>query len=199
MNKLSKEKRNQLVLVCVLTLIVMAGLYFGVISNQQRSLRKLAADQDKAKNQLNQVSNTIKSSAKIEADLAAVNKTLGAHEANMASEDGYLWMVQFLRKFNENSPVEIRQYNSKGAAAMDMFPKFPYKQFTVSITGSAYYYDLGKFIADFENRYPSVRVMNLELAPDSAVGPLEKGKLAFKMDIVSLVKSNGTQPSAKKP
>jgi Tfp pilus assembly protein PilO len=199
MNKLSKEKRNQLILVCVLTLIVMAGLYFGLIANQQRNLQKLATSQQNARNQLNQINNTIKSSTKIEADLDAVGQMLAGHEANMASEDGYLWMVQFLRKFIENYPVEIRQYNSKGSAAMDMFPKFPYKQFTVTITGSAYYYDLGKFIADFENRYPSVRVMNLELAPDSAVGPLEKGKLAFKMDIVALVKPTATpSASAKK-
>jgi hypothetical protein len=75
-----------------------------------------------------------------------------------------------------------------------LLPKFPYKQVVMTIIGTAYYHDLGKFIADYENEFPTSRIMNLDLSPASVQSADEKEKLAFKFDIVSLVK--GSTPAA---
>jgi len=60
------------------------------------------------------------------------------------------------------------------------------------VRGTAYYHDLGKFIADFENAFPYVRLLNLEMEPvglpSPASNPEEQEKLSFKMDIVTLIK-----------
>ena len=45
-------------------------------------------------------------------------------------------------------------------------PSFPFKQVKFTITGTAYYHDLGKFIANFENTFPHIRVVNLQIQPD---------------------------------
>jgi hypothetical protein len=58
----------------------------------------------------------------------------------------------------------------------------------LTIGGTSYYHDLGKFIADFENQFPLFRVLNLEMEPAPSVAGAEKEKLSFKMDVVALVK-----------
>ncbi|HTQ49209.1 MAG TPA: GspMb/PilO family protein, partial [Candidatus Acidoferrales bacterium] len=66
---------------------------------------------------------------------------------------------------------------------------FPFKEIRVTISGTAYYHELGKFLADFENSFPHIRVVNLALEPVNAT---EAGneKLSFRMDIIALVKPN---------
>ena len=68
---------------------------------------------------------------------------------------------------------------------MDLIPNFPYKQVRVSLNGTAYYQDLGKFVADFENNFPHIRLVNLMIEP---VGQTEQ--LNFHVDMVALVKPN---------
>ena len=63
------------------------------------------------------------------------------------------------------------------------------EQIKVNINGTAYYHDLGKFIADFENNFPHIRIVNLTIEPASAGEPGNE-KLSFRMDIVALVKPN---------
>ena len=75
---------------------------------------------------------------------------------------------------------------------VDLMPHFPYKQLKVTVGGTAYYHDLGKFIADFENTYPHARIANLTLEPVG--GTADSGeKLAFRMDIIALANPTGPQ------
>jgi len=71
---------------------------------------------------------------------------------------------------------------------VNLLANFPYKQTTLSVAGSAHYHDLGRFLADFENRFPHIRVSNLSLDLDAAAA--EPETLSFRMDIIALVKSN---------
>jgi hypothetical protein len=114
----------------------------------------------------------------------------------MPSGDWYSAMITEITRFKQPYDVDIPQFTASPNQAptdSNLFPKFPYKQFTLSVQGTACYNDLGQFVADFENRFPSSRILNLELAPSSTTGPNEKFKLAFKMDIIALVKPNGTR------
>jgi hypothetical protein len=73
-----------------------------------------------------------------------------------------------------------------------MFPKFPYKAAAFNVRGSAYYHDLGQFLADFENSFPYARIQNLEIEPGavSASGTAETEKLSFRLEIVTLINPN---------
>jgi Tfp pilus assembly protein PilO len=71
---------------------------------------------------------------------------------------------------------------------VDLLPSFPFKQVKLTITGTAYYHDLGKFIAGFENSFPHIRMVNLQLQPDQDTGNDEK--LSFRIDVIALVKSS---------
>jgi Tfp pilus assembly protein PilO len=196
MNKLSKEKRNQLILAVMITLLAMAGLWFVLIRSQQDGLRRLRTEKAVVEKKLSQIRDTIKNSKQIEAELAEVSGILEIQEEDMASSDLYSWMVNFVRKFKLPYQVDIPQFNpGKGVENVNLLPKFPYKQVTLNIVGTAYYHDLGKFISDFENQYPSSRVLNLDLFPASVQSADEREKLSFRMDIVSLVKPERPRPA----
>ncbi len=92
-----------------------------------------------------------------------------------------------IRRFKLPYKVEIPQYSQPVIADTSLLPKFPYKQATVTVAGTAYYEDLGKFIADFENEFQHSRILNLELEPQLTG---EGEKISFRMDIVTLVKPN---------
>jgi hypothetical protein len=83
--------------------------------------------------------------------------------------------------------VDIPDIGRPDVETMDLLPSFPFKQVKFTITGTSYYHDLGKFIADFENTFPHIRVVNLQLQPAQAAGGDEK--ISFKMDVIALVKS----------
>ena len=71
-------------------------------------------------------------------------------------------------------------------------PDFPYKQATLTVAGTARFHELGQFLADFENRFPHVRLVNLTLDANSPSAAVEPETLSFKLDIVTLVKSNAS-------
>ncbi len=185
---ITKDKRNQLVVTAVVTLALLVSLYLGVIRPQQQKLQLLVAKKDTTNKKLQDINETKRSSTSIESELATVNAQLTAQEKNMASGDEYVWMLNTIRQFKLGYKIDIPQYSTIVIQDASLIPKFPYRQATMTISGTAYYHDLGKFISDLENRFPQMRVQNLEAQPVSNPGPGEFEKLMFKMDIVALIK-----------
>lgn len=195
MNRLSKDKKNQVVVVGLIIVLVVVGLWYSLIRFQQDNLKKADAQRKVALTKLSQIQDTIQHTRELEEELLSVSNKLAAREEDMVSGDLYAAMVNSIRKFKLRYKVEIPQFESAGLATeVNLLPKFPYKQVTMSISGTAHYHDLGRFVADFENRFPSSRIVNLELVPASVAGPEEKDKLAFRMDIVCLVQPEGSRP-----
>jgi hypothetical protein len=190
MNSLSKEKRNQLVLVAVMTGGLLAGLWFGLIRFQQQSLAHLAQGKVTAQQKLEQVRQSIESADLLESQLAEAGQRVTKIESTMASGDLYAWTIDTLRRFKLGYKVEIPQFSQiDGPKEMNMLPGFPYKQANMTISGTALYTDLGKFVADFENQFPYMRVLNLSLEPAASMNSSEHERLAFRMEIAALVKS----------
>jgi len=187
--KLSKEKRQQLVLVVVLIVLALAGLGFGLIRYQFSNLNDLAVKKTDAQVKLKAIQDTIKRSDRVEAELAELSKALHALEEDMAPNDAYSWIINTVKQFKLPYKVEIPQFSTINPPVdVTLLPKFPYKQVTMTIGGSAYYHELGRFVADFENKFPYFRVENIELEPVSGLVAGDKEKLTFKMDLVTLVK-----------
>lgn len=190
MNSLSKEKRNQLVLVVLLTGGVLAGLWFGLIRFQQARLDQLAQGKLVAAQKFDQVKQAIETADLVEAKLGEARQRLAKIESSMASGDLYSWTIDTLRKFKVGYKVEIPQFSQiDGPKEMNMLAGFPYKQANMTITGTASYTDLGKFVADFENQFPYMRVLNLSLEPVPSLAGADKERLAFRLEIAVLVKS----------
>jgi hypothetical protein len=191
MNKLSKEKKMQLVLVSLATAGVITGLWMGLLSLQKNKIKDISAKISATEAQISKVAKVVKNASQAEESLKEADAKLSAIEETMPAGDLYSWMVSTLRQFNVASyRVDLPQIGVPSVGEVRMFPSFPYHQATVSVGGTAYYYEFGKFLSDFENRFPYMQVQNLNLEPGFGTNPDEKEKLAFRKNIVALVKTN---------
>ncbi len=189
MNKLPKEKRNRLVLVAGMTGLALAVLWTVLIGPLKANLRALGSRKAAVAHKLQQVNFAIKNADHIEADLAESSAALAKIKAGMACGNLYSWAINTVRDFKLSYRVDIPQFGQvEGPRDMTLLPQFPYKQAALTISGSALFHDLGKFLADFENHFPYLRIANLSLEPIPALASADQEKLAFKMDIIFLVK-----------
>jgi hypothetical protein len=196
MKALSKEKRDHLILTGLVTVAVLIGLWYGLISLQKKSLTHIAHQIVEQKNKVSNADKLIRSAPELQTQLEQSREKLRNIEQGMASGDMYSWIFLTMNKFRANHRnVEIPQFSREVAVEPGILAKFPYKAVLFNVRGSAYYHDLGKFLADFENSFPYLRVQNLELDP--AAGPSagisdspQSEKLAFKMEIVALINPN---------
>ena len=107
----------------------------------------------------------------------------------------YSWIIQTINRFRADRKVEIPQFSREVTTEIGVFPKFPYKAALFHVRGTAYFHELGRFIADFENTFPHIRIQNIDMEPatQSAATTTQNAdpeKLAFKMEIVALINPN---------
>ena len=189
--KLPREKRNQLVAVVLGTLVALAAMYVFLIQQQKQNLVHLKEKKVAVEARRRQVLDAIKHAQQIDADLASAKQALAEAEADIASGDLYSWVINTLRDFKAKYKVNIPQFNPIGPTTdVILLPNFPYKQATLSVAGTAHFHDFGRFLADFENRFPHIRVLNLSLELNQSPVAEEQETVSFKLDIVTLVKTN---------
>jgi len=190
MKNLPKEKRDRLILVCVGTVVAVVVLWYLVIQTQNKTIARLKTQNLENKTKVENAQRLLSSTADLQKKLDGSAQELKAIEDGMASGDMYSWIILTINKFRADRKVDIPQFSREVPTEVGVLPKFPYRAALFNVRGTAYFHDFGKFIADFENAFPYIRVQNLELEP-AGVGnqttPADAEKLAFKMEIVTLV------------
>ncbi|MGO8929924.1 MAG: hypothetical protein ACLQU3_23905 [Limisphaerales bacterium] len=191
LRKLPKEKRNNLVAVVVGTLLIVVGLYLLLIKPQNQKLDRLAQKKLEVQASQRRVLDAVRRASEIEADLTSARKALSDAEADVASGDLYSWVINTFRRFKSAYKVNIPQFSPiSGTSEVSLLSNFPYKQATLSLSGTAHFHDFGRFLADLENEFPHMRVLNLSLELNQSPAADEQETVSFKLDIVTLVKTN---------
>ncbi len=190
MNRLILQKRKQLIFVSLATLLILAAAYHYMIRAQQQNLSGISESKQKAQQRLDLIKREIAASASFEKQLDQGQEQLNKLENGMCSGDLYSWSINMIRDFKVPYRIDIPQFSQiDGPRDMTLIPRFPYKQASLSVAGSGQFQELGRFIADFENRFPLMRIQNLVLEPETAgSGNASNEKLSFKMNVVMLVK-----------
>jgi aconitase A len=89
--KLSKEKKQQLLLIAMVTIGTLAGLGWGLIKGQYEYIGSLADKKVATQKKLEQVEQAVKRTKQIEEELAENRKTLSEQERDVAEGDLYAW------------------------------------------------------------------------------------------------------------
>jgi Tfp pilus assembly protein PilO len=182
-------KRNQMLVVVAATGLVLAGLWFGIIQSQKQALSNIARTKADVRAKLDQFNLAIKSADKIDAECKEARQLLANKESLMAHGDLYAWAIGFVRQFKSSYRVDIPQFSQvDGPREVSMLPRFPYHQATLTIGGTAFFHDLGRFIADLENQNPYIRVQNLTLEPARSANADDAEKLSFRFEVITLVR-----------
>lgn len=198
MNTLTADKKQKLILVAVLTGVAIALIWFLLIGTLRDHI---ALKLSKARETADKVADAHKKlaqTAATEEKLAATTRKLATTEdEGMASGDLYFWIINTINRYKLAYRVDIPVFSQPEELKASLLPDFPYKSVRYNIRGSAYYHDLGRFLAAFENSQPYLFVQNLEVLPSEVVQNDAPEKLNFRMDIVALVKP--TALAAAKP
>jgi Tfp pilus assembly protein PilO len=189
MKRLPPAKRNQLIVVILATLALIGLVYFLLINPQNEKNRDLAGKIGSETIRFQQMQTTIKQMEATKIVLADLTQQLDRAEQDIAAGDLSAWTYDTLRRFKAAYRVDIPSIGQPTQSDCDLIANYPYKQIRFSLSGTAYYHDLGKFVSDFENKFPHCRMLNLTADP---VATTANGgeKLNFRMDIVALVKPN---------
>jgi len=189
--KLPKEKRNTLILVVVGTLVTVGALYCLVMSHQNENLVVLATKKSDIQANQRRILEAIRRAGAIDADLANAQKELAKAEADIASGDLYSWVFNTFRQFKAAYKVNIPQFSPLGPVTeVNLIPQCAYKQACLSLAGTAHFHDFGRFVADLENQFPHIRVVNLSLDLNPSPAAEDQETISFKLDLITLVKAN---------
>ena len=183
MSKLPKDKRDKLILVGIVTLVASAGLWFSLIKSQRQVLQTVRADVQKSEDQLARGNTTLKTGEEVNRQYEETARKIKDREAGMAApNDMYSWLIQTLSSVSSGRNVEIPQFGRELPTEVGIFATFPYRAALFNVRGTAHYHDFGKFLADFENNFPYIRVQNIDLDPSAGE------KLNFKVELLTLVR-----------
>jgi Tfp pilus assembly protein PilO len=188
MKRIPKDKRNQLLLVAMGTMAVLAGLWLLLISPQLSKLDQIAVMTGAAREKLAAMQKTVVEASKLKTALSEAAGKLDSIEQGMPYGDLFLRLTEIIRGVARGPNVDVPQFSPPTTGDVNLFPKFQYKQALLGVGGTAHYHDFGKFVAEIENQFPFMRVQNVELEPTPSLTPTEKERLSFKMEIVALVK-----------
>ena len=189
MKRLSPAKRNQLIVVILAAVGLIGLVYFLLIRPQNEKNHQLANSIGTETLRLEQYKTTIKQMEATTSALADSTQQLNHAEQDVASGDLSAWTYDTIRRFKVGYRVDIPTIGQPAQSDCDLIKDFPYRQIRFSLTGIAYYHDLGKFVSEFENKFSHCRVLNLSVDP-VATGANGGERLNFRMDIVALVKPN---------
>ncbi len=176
-------------MVILATVAAISAVYFLLIKPQNEQNARIAAEAIDKTAELEKIEKSIHQADATTVALSDITSQLTRAETDVATGDVFAWTYDTIRQFKTNYHVEIPNIGQPILSDVDLLAGFPYKQVRVSLSGTAYYHDLGRFITDFENNYPHMRMVNLQIEPSvQPGGPTER--LAFRVDVIALVKPN---------
>jgi Tfp pilus assembly protein PilO len=187
MKRLPTAKRNQLIMVIIATMVTVSVIYYCLISPQKDKNSLLGTRIREQQERLQTIKKAIKETDTITTDLADLTLQLNRAEQDVASGDVNAWTYDTIRRFKANYHVDIPSIAQPTVTDVDVLASFPYRQAKITLNGSAFFHDLGKFVSDFENNFPHMRMINLIIEPSQGSGT---EKLSFRMEVITLVKPN---------
>ncbi|HXT40700.1 MAG TPA: hypothetical protein VN887_11870, partial [Candidatus Angelobacter sp.] len=107
MPRLSKDKRDKLILVAIGTIAISVGLWLGVVRTRNDQLKTSRTALGKARDKLDKARKVVSLAAQAQADMEAATNKLGLIEETMASGDLYSWAYLLLEKARGGHDVNI--------------------------------------------------------------------------------------------
>jgi hypothetical protein len=194
--KLSKDKRDRIILVVLLTLAVSWGLWQFVVRTRTSGLAAQRLELDKQRRDLAQAEDWIERAQAVEEEMTEALEGLAKVEDQLANRvDPYAWSYLLLDTIRRSHPA-LRGLDVAGKPSVGpvrLLPDYPYEAATFTVVGRGHYHEFGRFLAQFENEYPFFQLQNIELTSrsmmtDSQAIRDEREMLNLKFDVVALLK-----------
>ena len=161
-SKLPKDKLQKVVLICVLTLIAVVGAVQFYLLKNWTALNETQADIAKLEDQIQQADRKARSAAQDVAHRAEMKAFVQAQWATMITGDPFAWVVREISLFAEKHPVHVGELHPGGKAESDGKSKSLIYMTRIEFSGT--YDQIGAFVRDLENRFPTSEIKSLSLS-----------------------------------
>jgi Tfp pilus assembly protein PilO len=207
MNKLSKDKRDKLILVCIGVVAVLGLLYTFVLGAQKDKLGTIGGQIAGAQSKLAKAEQLVRAADAIETSLTENRKLVEVRQEKMAPQgDYYNWFLKLVDQFRKDEKLDngfIVDITMPEFIEAGLLPKFPYKAASFGLRVNGQFHDIGRFVANLENNFPYFRVQNVRLSPNpvninaaaqsqlTVLGgtlPMPETKLVAELRVVTLIK-----------
>lgn len=197
MNKLSKDKRDKLILTLIGTVGIVAVLYFFVLSDMKDEHNTLGTKIFSTKDRIDKAERVIKRQQTFNQEMAALKGALDVRQAQMPKPgEDHVWFLRIVEDRRTKYDLDINEIRNPEPWDPGVLPNFPFKGVAFNVTLVGGYTDFGRFLADFENEFPFMRVQLMSITPEVAAGApgspsatADTGKLRFNFRVVSLIKT----------
>jgi Tfp pilus assembly protein PilO len=199
MSKTLKSSAPRIALVALATAFALIVIWYTLLDGptsalvaKSRKRNELSSSLDKARKQIGEAAKTWPAVEK-------ATQRLHDMEKKMPVGDPYRWLIKAFLDFPAATNVTLANIEPPHVSESVLLPKVPYKTATFTLTGSAYYHQLGTFVAALENHFPHMRVKKLELTPGypGEADSYEAEKLNFQLEIIALFKATPAPPPAQ--
>jgi hypothetical protein len=189
MIKMTKDQQQKTLLVAGITVGTAVLLWFAMISPLRAKLERMIKQTQEAKLMVEQGHRSIAAAPQLSNALARASAQIQTAEGLMAAGDLYEWVIQEVNRFKTAHAIDIPQISRETPCEVGFLPRFPYRAASFAVRGSAYYQDLGQFLASFENSHPFLHLQSLQLGADNSAAKKEANeRLQFSVELVTLVK-----------
>ncbi|MCS7048720.1 MAG: type 4a pilus biogenesis protein PilO [Verrucomicrobiae bacterium] len=182
LEQLPKERLQKIILTLIMSLIaVVLVTQFYVLSNwsayqkargEERALQAKIEDAEQQGRQLAQ-------NKELRERVAAY---LSVHRAGMIRDDPFAWVVREITLFAKDQPVTVTAVRPGGRGTLSSKTKFVTYAARIEVSGR--YDELGQFVQNLENRFPTIEVRQLSLSAGAEGAPPHHATLdvVFLMD-----------------
>jgi hypothetical protein len=205
MNKMSKDKRDKLLLICLGAIGVCALLYFMVITDDKDAITELEQKMVAIRTKKASNESLIKRQGEKEQALELARTNLAQKQIDMfrPGEKDHVRFMQMIIYGMTNQNLNLSIVDIKPPDPLSdpgILPQFPFHAERIHVGMEGPYVDFGRFLATFENQRPYMRIQNLGIQEEVRNVPgaraaggdmpsVDEDKLRFDFDLIVMVGS----------
>jgi Tfp pilus assembly protein PilO len=191
MPRLTKEKRDRLIMIGVVALVVCLGIWYLMIRTSKATLKENQQQKAKLLENIRMANLRVKELPRYQEQLTNLQERLGAIEKEMlpvgrelTALNAHIEQVRARHKVQFKSEVSPPFHST-----VELLPEFPYGSASFGCTFYGGYHDFGKFLADLENTYTNMQFLITSIQPTKQPEQRAVGEedLRFDLRIVALV------------
>jgi Tfp pilus assembly protein PilO len=198
LRSLPKDKLQKVILVAIVTVIALAVIGNFHVWAQVSSMSSSKAQIAKLKQEIDDAEREAKQEAQNHHLHEQVAAFVEDQTTMMVSGDPFSWVVRHITLFAENHPVHV--LSMRPGAKVQSMQKSRFDVYTAHIEVEGGYDQIGQFVRDFENTFPTSQIRSVELVPGGTTQADRRAsmELAFLVQPDSVPGKADAKPKAGK-
>jgi hypothetical protein len=162
LSKLPKDKLQKIVLTSIIGLIAVGGVVQFYVVKNWNGLQDAQSQIAKLNDQIRQAERKARDARLDVAHRAEVRSFVETQQASMVTGDPFAWVVREMSLLAQQEQVRVTALHPGGKAEASGNSKTPTYAMRLDLSGS--YDEIGTFVRDLENKFPTAQVQSLAIA-----------------------------------